>query len=605
MKSSSGPESDRRSYDVVHVSDFRFPGGTSGSNAMEMAVQVRFGLKSAAVELSSPGLAPKKFWRRKGPFQRRRPVHPAIQELLDSGRVDFLPRSVLPVIARVAIFRHPSILNRDNELLPPLAVDHVVLVVNHPPTFLGRREEYDLSDAVERLRQAYGVEPMVCPISPLVGQSLLTHCGNAVSLGQNWFNVLDGEFVGDERELPTGRPLRVGRHSRPGFEKWPGSTESLRAAYFVDSDREVHILGGARVPVKMLGGVPENWRVHEFGGRDIAEFLQTIDVFIYFHHEHWVEAFSRSVQEAMAKGVPVILPSSFKVLYGPAALYARPEEVPMLVRALESDKGLYRESSRRGIEFVRANCNPDCHIKRLKKIYMEKPRAPCHVGAVSYSSSAQATVNRKLPGKVRRWGWLSRRGSVVLTVPTDLVKFTKNASEWDSYLKRWPWWVCGGSWDLGGKERSTPRESQIRELIEGRRPEQTAQYQAMLHELAEGGRTNSPRLYSRNEIDAYFADLQRLIQTIRADGYRRQSDVGGRDKHEITVRIDRHGRLLKCREGTHRLAIARILGVPRVAITVDLVHLEWFQYCLARWPGPARSAVTRGLSEFGEVVSGP
>ncbi|MBK1733891.1 hypothetical protein CKO15_01065 [Halorhodospira abdelmalekii] len=144
----------------------------------------------------------------------------------------------------------------------------------------------------------------------------------------------------------------------------------------------------------------------------------------------------------------------------------------------------------------------------------------------------------------------------------------------------------------------------MRELLEGRPITENSHYHAMLEELARNGRTASPRLYTRAEIDDYFRSLLTLIERIRSEGYQSQAEIGGPMKHEITVRIDRYGQLIKCREGTHRLAITRLLGLRWVPITVDLVHSVWFKACLERWEGDPRTAIMCELEQMGEVIRG-
>ena len=72
------------------------------------------------------------------------------------------------------------------------------------------------------------------------------------------------------------------------------------------------MLGGAEVPVSILGFIPANWVVYPFGSLDVVDFLRSIDVFVYFHHPNWVESFGRVIAEAMASGLPTILPTSFQ-----------------------------------------------------------------------------------------------------------------------------------------------------------------------------------------------------------------------------------------------------------------------------------------------------
>jgi glycosyltransferase involved in cell wall biosynthesis len=103
------------------------------------------------------------------------------------------------------------------------------------------------------------------------------------------------------------------------------------------------VLGGAETPRKVLGGLPKNWHVIRFGEVHPKDFLSTLDVFVYYTHPDWVEAFGRVIIEAMAVGVPVILPHSYRELFKEAAIYAEPSEVKSSIDWLMTDND-YSES---------------------------------------------------------------------------------------------------------------------------------------------------------------------------------------------------------------------------------------------------------------------
>src|SRR5690606_9321617 len=124
---------------------------------------------------------------------------------------------------------------------------------------------------------------------------------------------LTGWDCGSRKRRPFDR-LRIGRHSRDHFAKWPATANDILAAYPASEDIEVHVLGGAEAPASLIGGVPSNWTVHPFGALHPKDFLSEIDIFVYFTHPDWVESFGRTIIEAMAVGVPVILPEVYRPL---------------------------------------------------------------------------------------------------------------------------------------------------------------------------------------------------------------------------------------------------------------------------------------------------
>ena len=45
-----------------------------------------------------------------------------------------------------------------------------------------------------------------------------------------------------------------------------------------------HVLGGAKSPKNVLGKLPVNWKVYEFGEMDPKDFLAQLDVFVSIIH---------------------------------------------------------------------------------------------------------------------------------------------------------------------------------------------------------------------------------------------------------------------------------------------------------------------------------
>ena len=140
-------------------------------------------------------------------------------------------------------------------------------------------------------------------------------------------------------------------------------------AIYPDSDGyEVHILGGAETPKKVLGRLPSNWHVLEFGEMHPKDFLSTLDVFVYFTHADLVEAFGRVIIEAMAVGVPVIVPYSYQELFREAAIYANPFEVKEKINQLMSDDDYYEAQVNRAYEYVEQHFGYSTHLSRLKGV---------------------------------------------------------------------------------------------------------------------------------------------------------------------------------------------------------------------------------------------
>ena len=157
----------------------------------------------------------------------------------------------------------------------------------------------------------------------------------------------------------------IGRHSRPDPRKWPASADEIRAAYPVDGSVRVRILGGADAAGEVLGEIPEQWEVLPFGSTPPQEFLAGLDAFVYFHHPDLTEAFGRTILEAIAAGVPAVVPGHFEPLFGEACLYATPDTAVDTVRELLADPDARQRHVARASALARERFGHDAHVARL------------------------------------------------------------------------------------------------------------------------------------------------------------------------------------------------------------------------------------------------
>jgi glycosyltransferase involved in cell wall biosynthesis len=339
-------------YDVAILSDLRYPGGNSASIVAEVRAQAAAGLSTVLLHVPSPHL------KHARPFQAR------IAECLRDGLAD-LAHDGEPVAARVLVIRQPRIFTGEPAAVPDVCAERTVLVINQPPGDEEDPERYyrfgEIRDRVERL---FGTDIAWSPISPRVREQVLCATPEA-RLAEDWHEIIDVAQWWSPRERAAAAAPVIGRHGRPDPVKWPRDPADLLRAYPDTGEVRVRMLGGGEIAVQRLGRRPSTWDIVEFGAEDPRDFLRTLDFFVYFHDPDWVEAFGRTILEAMAAGVPVIVGPHFRAVFGDAALYTDPAGVLDVVRSLAADRARYQAVVRNARRFVERRFGDASHIARL------------------------------------------------------------------------------------------------------------------------------------------------------------------------------------------------------------------------------------------------
>jgi glycosyltransferase involved in cell wall biosynthesis len=352
-----------RHFDVIIASDFRMVGGSTLSNVQEIEAQTARGLRTGLFQM----------YRYDFDTKPDRVMLDKVREHIDGTRVQVLTfgeRATCDLL----LLRYPPILAHRQRYIPQIEAGAIKVIVNQPPMSDYSEtgiERYNLADCAANIRHYFGKDAVWHPIGPLVREAL--HAHHAADLphidlaASDWSNIIDieGWDRGPRRRGPGDR-LRIGRHSRDAAVKWPATRSDLLAAYPAADDVEVHVLGGARTAAEIIGGMPVNWVVHEFGALHPRDFLADIDVFVYFAHPDWVESFGRTIIEAMAVGVPVILPEIYRPLFDEAAIYATPETALPEARRLHADPAAYAAQTDRARRYIAAHFSYDMHMARLR-----------------------------------------------------------------------------------------------------------------------------------------------------------------------------------------------------------------------------------------------
>lgn len=342
--------------DVVVVTDPRLVGGGNKSLAQEIAAHAAAGYTTGLFPMAGPSGG------------GARPIDTSLLQLLRDGRLHLL-RPDEPVDAGLVIARGPSIFTIAQTTRPRLSAEHWLIVANAFNTDPAVSNMLYDAEAVDALAaEHFGHQWTWVPLSDIVRASLGKHHPDLFLAPFNWTNIIDLDEWRIPRPDRWERPIRVGRHSRDSPAKWPTDAATIHATLPADDEFEVHVMGGARTPEMILGGLPGNWTTYRFGELPPRTFLERIDVFSYFHHPNWEEAFGRSILEALATGAIAVLPEYFRSTFGDAAVYADPAQVRDRILDLADDPDKLAAQRSAAAAVLRDRFSHASHVTRLKSL---------------------------------------------------------------------------------------------------------------------------------------------------------------------------------------------------------------------------------------------
>ncbi|MGD1712189.1 tetratricopeptide repeat protein [Dapis sp. BLCC M172] len=336
------------SYDLIVISDFVLQGGAFVSTINYIIAACRLGMKVAVVHWRKYELRPKK-------------VNFRFYDICVKYQLDILTPGD-EVDANFVLFGYPPIIQHKPDAFPYINTTKLIVVINQFATRLvdGSDPQYDPHIVRANLKSMFGQEGYWIAISSWVKRLMTEDQRYPNPYPNPWYPMIDVDqwcrqklrWRGQERKIPV-----VGRHGRDTYTKWPEKVTALKQAYGVNLPWDVRFLGGATIPINLIGEQPKNWQVIPFDSISVQEFVEDLDFFVHYPHENYIEEFGRVIMEAMAVGIPVILPHQFKETFGDAALYANPEDVNSRVQQLWLNKSKYLERAKIGREFVKQNCD--------------------------------------------------------------------------------------------------------------------------------------------------------------------------------------------------------------------------------------------------------
>ncbi|MCO5066532.1 MAG: glycosyltransferase [Rhizobiaceae bacterium] len=344
-------------FDIVFVADLRFEGGSSTALAVEIREAARAGLKTAMLFVKGPLLG--------AAF----PVHPHLSAVLEQGLTQRLDPE-METHSDLVLLHHPSIMENRVTRRLRLATERLVVVLHHPAFDRKGARQYDIDRIVANCRASFDADVLLAPVSSVVRDSLprLLPKGASV-LDRDWVNLIRLDDWPQRKAGHPAEPVVIGRHARPHRQKWPDLAEAAMSAYPVDRRFRIRILGGGGFLEEMYGPLPANWEVLPFETEGVAQFLGGLDFYVYFHSDAWSEAFGRTILEALAVGLVVILPEHFRELFGEAAVYAEPAGVQAVIARFVDNPDRFAAQSRRARKFVEEHHDASLFAPRIAALF--------------------------------------------------------------------------------------------------------------------------------------------------------------------------------------------------------------------------------------------
>lgn len=325
-----------RSPHIAYVIDPRFPGGTSSAVAQELAAVAR------DARLSVHAISSRMFDGREVAPQLARALDGMGQELIwDAPRIE----------ADTVILHNPSFLKFQAELPVRIVTRHLIVVTHENFERPGGAEAFDVARCLDQIdRATLALRKSIAPISPhnratvAAWQARTPLAAVWDVLPEDWFNICEFALA-----PPTDRPRdRRGRHSRPGFEKFP----SLAAMDLCFPPRAANVILGGDSFADAARQRP-HWTIYPFQTLEVADYFEMMDVMVYFTAATFRESFGRVLAEAIAAGKLVISDADTASAFGGAVVAGMPGEVDAIIARFTGDPALYRQQVLRAQQRMR------------------------------------------------------------------------------------------------------------------------------------------------------------------------------------------------------------------------------------------------------------
>lgn len=352
----------RTSFDIVVVIDPRFTGGTASALIADV---IAFRTSGATV-----GLLPVTSGFFTGSDQMK---NDQVLALADMSGVTLLDQKS-EILTKIAFLHHPLTFFHGVKERIKIKAEKSVVVAHHPPFRGDGSLEYDPIATNRIIARSFGTTPLWAPVSGLIRRHLRSFAPFISMTSQNWVNIFDTVQWQSQRpvfapsETTEAHPT-VGRHGRPDTLKWPDRPADVTTPLCTDNPEwRVRVMGCPAQALANAGADLGSWEILAFNQEPIDRFLDSLDVFSYFFSARWVEAFGRTIVEAMLMERPCVLDPRLRETFGDLAQYCDPSEAPALLEALRRSPSLARHRAKEVRRLVAERYSASAIPDRLKSL---------------------------------------------------------------------------------------------------------------------------------------------------------------------------------------------------------------------------------------------
>jgi O-antigen biosynthesis protein len=338
-----------RRCDVLFVADWARTGGPERSMTEEISALTRGGRRVGVLHLEDF----------RAMAARRRPLARRVQELINRGVVDHVLLGDA-VEASVVVVRQPSVLQFAGDRPSRVRADRVIINVDRPPgAGGGPGRAYTVRVCAAAAHHLFGAAPRWCPAGPAVREALAASLPASDIATVDLPSMVDaGWWAVDRDGFRSDRPV-VGKHWPEGTDAGPVPPGALPDSTGID----VRLLGGP----DRAAGAPPTWLVYRPGEVDVRGFLHQLDFYVEVPDADG-DAPDRPILEALAVGCVVLLPRRFTRVFGDAALYRDPAEVPATIARYYRAPAAFLHQSRLAQQRVRELHGPDRYVQALSRL---------------------------------------------------------------------------------------------------------------------------------------------------------------------------------------------------------------------------------------------